>query len=58
MTKVGGESLFVLEAVMLVAFGVAWFIKGTTLRFPARAANLGVDGEAEVDAAVARVGPA
>jgi hypothetical protein len=37
MTKVGGESLFVLEAVMLVAFGVAWFLKGTTLRFGTRA---------------------
>jgi hypothetical protein len=31
MTKAGWDWLLVLEAVMLVAFGVAWFLKGTTL---------------------------
>ena len=31
MTKAGWDWLLVLEAVMLVSFGVAWFLKGTTL---------------------------
>ncbi len=32
MTKAGWDWLLVLEAVMLVAFGVAWFVKGTQWR--------------------------
>ena len=31
MTKAGWDWLLVLETVMLVFFGVAWFLKGTTL---------------------------
>jgi hypothetical protein len=31
MTKAGWDWLLVLETVMLVAFGAAWFLKGTTL---------------------------
>jgi hypothetical protein len=34
MTKAGWDWLLVLEAVMLVSFGVAWFLKGTTLPCP------------------------
>jgi hypothetical protein len=30
-TKFGWDWLLVLEAIMLVAFGAAWFVKGTTL---------------------------
>ena len=39
MTKAGWDWLLVLETVMLVSFGVAWFLKGTTLpgQGPARA---------------------
>jgi hypothetical protein len=34
LSKVYGHSLLVLETIILVAFGVAWFLKGTTLIRP------------------------
>ena len=31
MSKVYSDSLLVLEMIMLVSFGAAWLVKGTTL---------------------------